>query len=72
MVPQTGALDTILGFLPINGDGILRWNNVTGAYDSYSFVDGAWDPVVPIPRVGESIWIYPASARTWTRTFNVW
>jgi hypothetical protein len=71
MVPQTGPVDAALGFQPVQGDVIQRYNNTTGDYDTYTFSTGAWLPTVPVPRVGESLWIYP-TAGTWTRTFAVW
>jgi hypothetical protein len=71
MVPQTGPLDTALGFQPVQEDMIFRWNNTTGDFDLYTFAGGAWNPTLPIPRVGESFMIY-GTASTWTRTFSIW
>lgn len=71
LVPQSGPIDTALGFQPIEGDRIDRYNNAAGGYDIYQFLGGAWFPAVPIPRVGESIWI-SGTAGTWTRAFTVW
>jgi len=72
MVAQTGPIDTLLGFAPINGDTVYRYNNAAGGYDSYTYSGGVWIPSVPTPRVGESIWIDTTTARTWTRNFTVW
>ena len=74
IVPQTGPIDALLGFAPINGDTAYRWNRAIGAYDSYTYDAGlqAWFPEVPAPQVGESVWIDTTTARTWTRNFTVW
>jgi outer membrane protein assembly factor BamB len=72
MVPQTGPIDTSLWFAPISGDTIYRYDNATGAYDSYTYSGGAWSPSVPTPGVGESVWIDTTTARTWGRNFTVW
>ena len=71
MVPQTGPLDTALGFQPVQGDRIDRMNNAAGAYDPYVFFAGGWFPTVPIPRVGESFWV-SGTGSTWTRAFLIW
>jgi len=72
MVPQTGPIDTALGFAPTNGDMIERYNNAAGGYDIYTYSGGAWSPSAPAPRVGESFWINTTTVRTWTRAFTVW
>lgn len=71
LVPQTGPIDTALGFQPSNGDRIDRYNNANGAYDIYQFLFGAWSPAVPVPRVGEAFWV-SGTGSTWNRTFTVW
>ncbi len=71
LVPQSGPLDTGLGFQPAQGDRIDRWNNAIGDYELYTFFAGTWHPTVPIPRVGESFWI-SGTGNTWTRTFSIW
>ena len=71
MAPQTGEIDTALGFEPLVGDTIYRWNNASGGYDTYVYFPGGWDQEV-IPRVGESFWIETGTGRTWTRGFAVW
>jgi len=72
MVPQTGPIDTSLGFPLLNGISINRMINPAGGYETYTFVDGAWEPAVPVPRVGESFWINTSAAGTWTRNFSIW
>ena len=73
IVPQTGSLDTALGFAPLDGDLIERWNTESAGYDLYVFIDGyGWDPATPMPRVGESFWINRPAPGEWDRTFRVW
>jgi hypothetical protein len=68
MVPQTGALAADLGYTPDAGDNIYQWNGA--GYDQSSFV-GIWLPGDPTIEVGEAFWIQSASAKNWSRTFNV-
>jgi outer membrane protein assembly factor BamB len=76
MVPQTGPIDTSLGFNPVNGDSVLRWNNARAAYDTYSYdlgLGNGWLTGPPVPAVGESVFIYDSTAsRIWNRNFTVW
>lgn len=75
MVPQSGPLDSLLGYPVIEGDTIYRYNPVSGAYDCHQYVMGAWEcdsVFAPVPAVGESYWITTGTARNWTRRFSVW
>lgn len=74
-VPQAGAIDTVLGFTPANGDLIYLFRNNSYKICSYSEDDFGqlnWD-VVPDPGVGEGFWVKNStgSTRLWTRTFSV-
>ncbi|MCF7668760.1 MAG: hypothetical protein K9N48_03180 [Verrucomicrobia bacterium] len=73
MVPQTGALDGVLEFVPAgNGDTIYRYNNEADQYDSYTYFFGIWGPEIPVLRVGESFLINSGTGGDWNRTFLVW
>ncbi|MBM3880242.1 MAG: hypothetical protein FJ387_11070 [Verrucomicrobia bacterium] len=69
-VPQTGQLDTVLGFPVADGDIVYRFNNATGAYSIHIFDLGEWDNP-PSPAVGEAFWARKVAAATWTRQFSV-
>jgi len=76
-VPQAGLLQTQLGYVPADGDQVLRWvNNYPGgsgyAISSYDAGFGEWD-VEPNLGVGEGFFINRAAAgsQLWTRTFSV-
>jgi len=68
-VPQSGALDTVLGFPVAEGDTVYLFNNTTGSYVGTTFEFGEW--VAPVPKVGEAFFVNRAAAGTWTRTFTV-
>jgi hypothetical protein len=74
MVPQSGDLNTVLGYPAENGDTVFRF--VNGAYlPAYNYApddNGVlnWD-TVPTPTVGEGFWIKSKTAKTWNRTFTV-
>jgi hypothetical protein len=72
-VPQARDLPS-LGFPVVEGDSVYIYNPAFFAYDSYSFLDGAWEPSVPVPPVGAAFWLHPGTTtpRTWTRNFSVW
>jgi len=71
IVPQSGALDTVLGFPAAAGDFIYRFANPGGYSVFESGGGGLWDPTAPVPAVGESFWINnPGAAKSWVRTFN--
>jgi hypothetical protein len=69
-VPQTGALDTVLGFPVADGDTVYLFNNATGNYSISGFEFGEWN-IVPTPKVGEAFFVNKVSAVVWTRDFTV-
>jgi hypothetical protein len=71
-VPQSGALDTVLGFPIAEGDTVFRFNNATGSYVGATYEFGEWPGgAAPAPNVGEAFFVNRVAAGTWTRTFNV-
>jgi hypothetical protein len=70
MVPQSGQLDTVLGFPAVDGDTIYRFNNSTGTYTSSLLDFGEWS-TPPVPAVGESFFVFKNGAANWTRQFSV-
>lgn len=75
-VPQAGTL-TALG-LPItqfaDGDIVYQFNTTAQSYDIYTALGGSWvggSQAEPTLAVGESVWLQPANAGSWNRTFTV-
>jgi hypothetical protein len=69
-VPQTGALDSVLGFPVVDGDTVYLFNNTTGAYAISVYEFGEWS-IVPTPKVGEAFFVNKVSAVIWSRDFTV-
>ena len=67
-VPQSGALDTVLGYPVADGDIIYRYAAGNYVISTWSF--GSWD-TVPTPNVGEGFWVNTSVAKNWTRNFSV-
>lgn len=71
VVPQSGAIDTVLKYTPGNNDTVYLFNPSTSAYNASSYIDGAWEPSAPVPTVGESFFIFNAgAAKSWVRNFD--
>jgi hypothetical protein len=70
-VPQDGPIQTILGFVPNEGDVVYNWNTGSGSYGLSTYEFGVWDPAQARVGVGEGIWIRAIKAGSWTRTFSV-
>lgn len=68
-VPQSAALDTVLGFPVVEGDVVYLFNNATGTYSISAFEFGEW--VAPVPKVGEAFFVNKVSAVNWVRDFTV-
>jgi hypothetical protein len=71
MVPQAGALDTVLGFPAQVGDVVYRFNNGTGQYSIHTKIPVGWNGGAPEIGVGEAFFVKAAAAKTWTREFSV-
>jgi len=69
MVPQAGRLDSVLGFVPEDGDTVYRFDSATGSYTVHTWLIDNWDHA-PEMKVGEAFWITRMNAVTWVRTFT--
>jgi len=69
IVPQSAALDTVLGYTPSDSDQVYFWRHGKFEIDTYYVPDG-WDNT-PVPNVGEGFWILTSQHSSWTRTFNI-
>jgi hypothetical protein len=71
IVPQSGALDTVLGYTPSDLDLILLYRN--GAWASFNYYAGdGWDTSsAPVPAVGEGFFIKSKTAHNWVRSFTI-
>jgi hypothetical protein len=57
-----------------DGDSVLQWNVSKQSYDIYTLLAGQWfgGPLTePTLAIGESMFLFPAKAGTWTQTFTV-
>jgi hypothetical protein len=75
-VPQTGALQTTLGFPPAQLDTVYKFVNTGvpgGGYQTFTFDNdlGGWDPAEPSVDVGEAVFVNSLAGHPWTRTFTV-
>ncbi|MGC8742778.1 MAG: hypothetical protein ACP5T0_02720 [Verrucomicrobiia bacterium] len=72
MVPQQGAVDSVLQFPAQGGDFIYKYIPGQG-YNVYTFddLDLVWTPSSPIINVGEAFFVRRSSAGSWVRNFNV-
>jgi len=68
-VPQSGLIQTVLGYIPGDGDAIYQYHQGSG-YSGASFEFGGWSQE-PTVGVGEGFFVYNNNpSRNWTRTFN--
>lgn len=68
MVPQKGALDTVLKFPGADGDIVYFYRGTGYVISTFDF--GAFDPPA-LPEVGEAFWVRSTTAKSWDRTFSV-
>jgi hypothetical protein len=72
MVPQAGGITSVLGFTPLEGTVVYKFDATTQAYglDAYEF--GSWGtPGGPVLAVADAVWINSPAATSWNRTFSV-
>lgn len=72
MVPQQGAIDSVLQFPAMGGDILYKYVPGQG-YNAYTFddLDLVWTPSSPTINVGEAFFIRRTSAGQWVRNFTV-
>lgn len=68
-VPQAGAIASVLGYVPSEGDIVYKWTGTGYAGTGYTF--GEWEGAQPELAVGEGVFISRGTAGAWTRTFSV-
>jgi hypothetical protein len=69
-VPQSGALDSVLGYPVQNGDVVYFYNNQTGQYQAFNYFFGWGGGNAPVPAVGQSFFVFKGSTTDWVRNFN--
>jgi len=80
LVPQTGAIDSVLGLTPTAGDTVFMLTS--GGFAIYSWNGAAWvtagsasPGTVPTPLVGQGFFYYANVAvgmtEVWNRSFNI-
>ena len=70
-VPQAGTLQANLGYTPVVGDAVYRFNPATQSYIYHLYTAKGWTGGDPPLSVGDSFWLMAAAAGTWTRNFTV-
>jgi hypothetical protein len=73
-VPQSGAVQSVLGLNATAGDTILLWLAAVQQYsDPYTYFGAAigWDPAEPVIEVGTGFFILSGSNYSWGRSFTV-
>ena len=56
----------MLGFPAMDGDTIFRLTP-TLAWDVYVYMDGLWDPAVPVFGPGEAFWVFKGAPGLWVQ-----
>jgi hypothetical protein len=75
VVPQGGAVQSVLGLPVVDGEVVLKWKTTAGGgYTPYEFISAGdgWDPSEPTVEVGESFFTTKSGpAQNWIRNFTV-
>jgi len=71
-VPQSGLIQTDLGYTPNSGDSVYRYTGGVGYAPTISYTTkGGWSPSQPTLGVGEAIFLQSPASGNWTRNFSV-
>jgi len=71
IVPQTGKLETDLGFKAAANDQVFTFDPATGGYASSTKRGTAWVGGEPTVTVGNGFWLKAGTAGSWKRSFSV-
>jgi hypothetical protein len=69
-VPQEGGMQTVLGFVPANGDTVYKWNPATQVYATLGYEFDEWSQE-PVLGIAEAVFLNAVAAKSWDRTFTV-
>lgn len=69
-IPQSGPLESALGFPSLDGDLVYRWDGSSFSLFFYDQLSGGWDPSDPTLQVGQAFWLETSVSRNWTRNFS--
>jgi hypothetical protein len=73
-VPQTGKMQTDLGYTPAANDAVFKFDTTTQNYKRFNFVFGFWldgeSVNEPVINAGEAVFLKKSASGTWTRTFT--
>jgi hypothetical protein len=71
-VPQTGLIQTDLGYTPTSGDAVYRFTSGVGYQPTISYgAKTGWSPAQPTLNVGEAVFLQAAGSGNWVRNFSV-
>jgi len=70
--PISGGLQTVMRYVPQNGDVVYTYNTGSQAYNNatYSGALSKWLPAEPSLGVGQGIFLKAAGASTWSQVFT--
>ncbi|MEP6662056.1 MAG: hypothetical protein ABJC04_00205 [Verrucomicrobiota bacterium] len=69
LVPQSGKLDTDLGFPIAEGDVIHAFDRFEQKYRVYPYTPKSWKNDAPVIGIGESFWVSKKTPANWVRKF---
>lgn len=69
IIPKQGSISS-LGYIPVDGDSILKWNVGTQSFVAYDYLGTSWVPSQPTIGLGEGFFVQPAVYRNWNQIIN--
>lgn len=71
-VPQSGLVQTDLGYTPNSGDALYKYTGGVGYQPTISYTTkGGWSPGQPTMGVGEAFFLQAPGSGNWVRNFSV-
>jgi hypothetical protein len=70
VLPQAGLVEAVFGFTAVPGEDVYRFNGKS--YDTFSYLEYAWEPEPPMIALGESIFTFFPSSRQVEGHYSIW